>query len=78
MTLEIDEYRIATNLDGIRNIADMRESAPSTRERYLRMYEDYLRAYSDIGLYITTVDGSHVVIKVEDMHRDGSERTEER
>lgn len=67
MTLEIDEKRIATNLDGIKKIADAKDSSKSGGELYRRMYEDYLRAYSDIGLYITTVRGKHAVVKSDDM-----------
>jgi hypothetical protein len=67
MTLEIDEKRIAANLDGIKKIADAKNSSQRGGDRYRQMYEDYIRAYSDIGLYITTVRGAHVVVKSEDL-----------
>jgi hypothetical protein len=67
MTLEIDEKRIAANLDGIKKIADAKNSSQSGGDRYRQMYGDYLRAYSDIGLYITTVGDMHVVVKSDDL-----------
>lgn len=67
MTLEIDEKKIAANLDGIKKIADAKNSSKSGGEFYRQMYEDYLMAYSGIGLYITTVRGKHAVVKSADM-----------
>lgn len=67
MTLEINEKRIAAMLDGIKKIADTKNASPSGGDRYRQMYEDYLRAYSGIGLYITTVRGNHAVVKSADM-----------
>lgn len=60
MTLEIDENKLGAVLDSMKRIA---ESKASSGNPYQRMYGDYLRAYSEIGLYITVIDGRHVVRK---------------
>lgn len=67
MTIEIDEKRIAANLDGIKKFADSNESSKSGVEKYRQIYGDYIRAYSDIGLYITIVNGRHAIVKNSDM-----------
>lgn len=64
MTLEIDEKFIAATLDGMKRISEARDS---TGNPYGRIYADYLNAYSDLGLYITVIDGHHVVVKSSEM-----------
>lgn len=60
MTLEFDEKKFAATLDSMKRIA---ESKASSGNPYQRLYGDYLRAYSEIGLYITVIDGKHVISK---------------
>ena len=67
MTIEINEKRITSNLDGIKKIADAKESSKSGSSHYRQLYSDYLRAYSDIGLYITIIDGKHVIVKSDEL-----------
>lgn len=64
MTLEIDEEYLAAHLDGIKKLAD---SNNSQYNAYPRMYHDYLKAYSFIGINVTTVGGKHVVSKSSEM-----------
>ena len=45
----------------------MSEERTSSGNPYARTYSDYLKAYSDIGLYITFVGGKHVVVKSSEM-----------
>ena len=64
MTIEIDEKALADTLDAMKRMADDRRSSDNP---YARTYSDYLRAYSDIGLYVTVVRGRHVVKKSVEM-----------
>lgn len=64
MTLEIDEKLLASSLDGMKILADSKESSGNP---YVRMYSDYIKAYSEIGLYITQDRGHHVVVKSSEM-----------
>jgi hypothetical protein len=64
MTLEIDERMLGAKMDGMKRLSEAKQSSNNP---YERMYSDYINAYSDIGLYISTVDGRHVVAKSCDM-----------
>ncbi len=64
MTLDIDEKALAATLDGMKRMSEERASSGNP---YARTYSDYLKAYSDIGLYITFVKGKHVVVKSSEM-----------
>lgn len=64
MTLEIDERSIESTLDGMKRMSEDRKSASNP---YSALYSDYIKAYSDIGLYITFLNGKHVVSKMSDM-----------
>ena len=60
MTIDIDEKLLAASLDGMKRIAEVKESSGNP---YGRTYSDYLKAYSDIGLYISFSNGHHTVAK---------------
>lgn len=60
MTLDIDEKVLATTLDNMKRMSEDRKSSGNP---YSRIYSDYIAAYSAIGLYITVIDGRHVVAK---------------
>lgn len=64
MTIEFDETFLEHHLDGIKKIADKNDSKYN---EYPKMYNDYIRAYSILGLYITTVNGKHVVKRMSDL-----------
>ena len=60
MTLEIDEKMVASILDDMKR---MSEDKASSGNPYGKLYSAYRKAYSDIGMYITFVNGAHVVAK---------------
>lgn len=64
MTIDIDENSLSAMLDGMKK---MSESKASSGNAYGRTYSDYIKAYSNIGLYVTFVDGHHVVVKSSEM-----------
>ena len=64
MTLEIDEKHLASNLDSMKRMSEAKDSQCNP---YGKLYSDYIRAYSDIGLYVTFVDGHHVIAKCAEM-----------
>ena len=64
MTIEIDEKALGDMLDGIKAMSEDRRSSSNP---YARTYSDYIKAYSDIGLYVTVVRGHHVVMKSSEM-----------